>query len=67
MRNGAPCHLPNVDGQVDPSLAIILIGLWYMLCGQSIGTTTMLVCDRCLRRWHMECLTLPLDQVLVGK
>ncbi len=26
-QNCAPCHFPHVDGQVDPSLAIGLIGL----------------------------------------
>jgi len=65
--NCAPYHLPNVNGQIDPSLAVILVGLWCMLCGQSIGATTMLVCDRCSKGWHMACLTLPLDQILVGK
>jgi len=63
----APCHLSNVDGQIDPSLIVILVGLWCTLCGQSIGVATMLVCDRCSRGWHMACLTPPLDQVSVGK
>jgi hypothetical protein len=31
----APCHLPHVSGQVDPSLAIILISLQCTLCGES--------------------------------
>ncbi len=26
VRNCAPCHLPNVDGTVDPSLAVIQVG-----------------------------------------
>jgi Zn-finger protein len=30
--NCAPCHLPHVDGQVDPSLAIVLACLQCMLC-----------------------------------
>jgi hypothetical protein len=25
--NCAPCHLPNVDGQMDPPLAMVLAGL----------------------------------------
>jgi hypothetical protein len=33
---------PNVDGQIDPSLAMIHASLWCMLCGQSSRTTTML-------------------------
>ncbi len=44
MRNCVPCHLPNADGQIDPSLAIIFIGLQCMLCGQSIKVAIMLVC-----------------------
>ncbi len=35
VRNCAPCHLPNVDGQVDPSLTVVLVGLSCMLCGQT--------------------------------
>ncbi len=27
VHNCVPCHLPNVDGQIDPSLAMIPIGL----------------------------------------
>jgi hypothetical protein len=50
-----------VHGQIDPSLVVIPIGLWSMLCGQSTKIATMLVCDRCLKGWHMACLTLPLD------
>jgi hypothetical protein len=59
--NCVPCHLPNADGHIDPSLPVIPIGLWCMLYGQSIGVATMLVCDWCSRGWHMACLTSPLD------
>ncbi|KAH8953575.1 hypothetical protein BDL97_08G034600 [Sphagnum fallax] len=59
--NCVPCHLPNVNGQIDPSLVVIPIGLRCMLCGLFTGTTTMLVYDWCSRRWHMVCLTPPLD------
>jgi hypothetical protein len=31
VRNCAPCHLPNVDGTIDPSLAMIWAGLKCML------------------------------------
>jgi len=61
VRNCVPCHLPNVNGQIDPSLVIIPIGLWCMLCGQSTRVAIMLVCDQCSRGWHMAHLTLPLD------
>jgi hypothetical protein len=49
VRNCAPCHLPNVDGRVDPSLAVIRAGLRCMLCGSRGGAAHMLVCDRCSR------------------
>ncbi len=52
-----------VHGQIDPSLVVIPIGLWSMLRGQSTKMPLPLcwVCDRCLKRSHMACLTLPLD------
>ncbi len=44
--NCAPCHFPDVDGQMGPSLAMVLIGLRCMLCGQALGAATMLICDK---------------------
>jgi hypothetical protein len=60
VRNCAPCHLPNVDGTVDPSLAMIQADLRCMLCGSTGGATHMLVCDKCSRGWHMVCMTPPM-------
>jgi hypothetical protein len=53
VRNCAPCHLPNVDGTVDPSLAVV-------------QAAHMLVCDRCSRGWHMACMIPPMDVVPAG-
>ncbi len=53
VHNCPPCHLPNVDGIVDPSLVVIWAGLKCMLCGSRGGATHMLVCDRCSRGWHV--------------
>ncbi len=61
VRNCAPCHLPNVDGRVDPSLAVIRVSLRCMLCGSRGGAAHMLVCDRCSRGWHMACMIPPMD------
>ncbi len=47
--NCAPCHLPNVDGTIDPSLAVVWASLKCMLCGFKGGAAHMLVCDRCFR------------------
>ncbi len=43
MHNCAPCHLPNVDGTVHPSLAMVRAGLRCMLCGSRGGAADMLV------------------------
>jgi hypothetical protein len=48
--NCVPYHLSHVYGQVDPSLAIVLVGLWCMLCGELSSVIIMLVCDHCSKR-----------------
>ncbi|PTQ31301.1 hypothetical protein MARPO_0113s0035, partial [Marchantia polymorpha] len=67
VRNCAPCHLPNVDGTMDPSLAIVRASLRCMLCGSAGQAARMLVCDRCSRGWHMSCLTPPIDVIPAGR
>ncbi len=47
MCNCALCHLPNVDGQIDPYLGVVHVEFHCMLCGQAI--LFMLVCDQCPR------------------
>jgi len=59
--NYVPCHLPNVDGIVDPSLAVVWAGLRCMLCGSRGGVAHMLVCDSCSRGWHMARMTPLMD------
>jgi hypothetical protein len=65
--NYAPYHLPNVDGIVDPSLAVVRVGLKCMVCGSKGGVAHMLVCDKCSRGWHVVCMTPPMDVVPVGR
>jgi hypothetical protein len=67
VRNCVPYHFPNVNDQIDTCLGIIHVGLWCMLCGQATWVAIMLVCVWNSKGWHMACLTLPLDQVPVGK
>jgi cbb3-type cytochrome oxidase cytochrome c subunit len=57
---------PNVDGIVDPSLAVKRAGLRCVLCGSKGATTDMLVCDKCSRGWHVMCMTPPMDVVPAG-
>ena len=66
VRNCAPCHLPNVDGTMDPSSVVIRASLQCMLCGSTREAATMLICDGCSRGWHMGCLVPPLDTVPSG-
>jgi hypothetical protein len=35
------------------NFAIVLVGLFCMLYEQSSRATIMLMCDQCLREWHM--------------
>jgi hypothetical protein len=63
----APCHFPNVDGQIDPSLVVVLVGLRCMLCEQVSRTTTILICDKCSRGWHIGCFMPPMIEMLIGK
>jgi len=41
VHNCAPCHLPNVDGQIDPSLVMVLFGLW---CIYASNLQELLLC-----------------------
>ncbi len=63
VRNCALCHLPNVNGQIDPTLALVPTIFCFMLCGQFARTPTMMMCDQSSRGWHMGCFTLPFDKV----
>ncbi len=67
MCNCAPNHFSNVDGQIDPFLDVVLIGLLCMLCGQSLRIATMLICNQCSRGWHMGCFMALMKEMLVGK
>ncbi len=33
VHNCALCHLPHVDGEINPFLLVVLVKLHYMLCG----------------------------------
>jgi len=57
VHNYAPCHLPNVNGQIGSSLIVVFRGR--MLCRQFLAIITMLICDQCSWGWHMGCFTPP--------
>jgi hypothetical protein len=63
--NCAPCHLLHVDGTVYLGTSHISTSLRCRLCGSTKRAATMIICDICSTRWHLECLTPPLLEVLV--
>jgi hypothetical protein len=67
VRNCAPYQIPNVDGQRDPYLVVVPVGLWCMLCQQASRDAIMLIYDKCFQGWHMGCLMPPMEEVPIGK
>jgi hypothetical protein len=61
--NCAPCHLPNIDPTIDLSLRAIPTGHSCHTCGSPEREATMLICDGCLRGYHLTCLEPPLETV----
>jgi hypothetical protein len=66
-RNVTPCHLPHLEGAVDPTAAVIPAGLRCQECGDSRRPATMILCDVCSRGWHLSCLRPPLQQLPDGE
>jgi hypothetical protein len=65
--NCAPCQLPHIDGTVHPGTSHNFAGLRCRLCSSARRAATMVICDVCSIGWHLECLTPPLLEVLVGQ
>ena len=59
----APCHLPHLDGTVDPELAMPPADLACEICNFPDDDDVMLLCDNCNSGWHTYCLTPPLEQL----
>lgn len=57
--------MPNIDGNVDPSLYITPTSLKCMLCEKAQETTTLILYNLYSTQWHMSCLIPPLDQILI--
>jgi hypothetical protein len=66
VSNLAPCHLPHMDGSIDPELAIPQADHACEGCGFPDGEDRMLLCDFCNNGWHTYCLTPTLCQVPEG-
>jgi hypothetical protein len=63
----APCHLPHLDGTIDPSLAIPPADLACEVCNFPDDEGHMLLCDFCNLGWHMYCLDPPLERLPPAK
>jgi Integrase zinc binding domain/Integrase core domain/PHD-finger/C-5 cytosine-specific DNA methylase len=61
--NCAPCHLPNLDLTIDPTLRDVPESHTCHNCGSPAREESMLVCDGCLRGYHLHCLEPPLSDV----
>ena len=61
--NCAPCHLTNLDREIDRSLARPDLSLKCEVCRFTDGDSTMLLCDGCSTGWHMGCLIPPLTEI----
>jgi hypothetical protein len=57
------CHLPDIDGTIDLTLAQVDEDLACEGCGSPHHEADMLLCDNCLEGWHIWCLTPPLQRV----
>ena len=61
----APCHLPGLDGAVDPVLAVDSSTVCEV-CAQERPIRLLLLCDICNKGWHSRCLQPPLSVVPAG-
>jgi hypothetical protein len=63
MSHCSPCHLPNIDGSVDPRLAEKVEDAVCEVCGTDDNAGVLLLCDVCTQAFHIYCLQPPLDAV----
>ncbi len=61
--NCAPCHLPDLDGTIDHTLARPTPDFPCILCNSAGQAHAMLLCDGCGLGFHIHCLQPPLPKV----
>ncbi len=59
----APCHLTGINPALDPSLRRVEADFPCELCGSPDDEASMLICDGCLKGFHLSCLQPPLSEV----
>ena len=66
-RNMESCYLPNVCDEYDPAKVRPGADHRCEVCRRVDSPDTMLLCDRCILGYHMECLTPPMLEVAIGE
>jgi hypothetical protein len=66
LENCAPCHNPNIDLIVDPTLTSVRANHFCQVCRSPGDPERMLLCGYCLEGWHMGCLEPALTSVPAG-
>jgi len=66
VSNLAPCHLPGIDGTIDPAVSRFDAAWCCEVCSLPSPEHNLLLCDWCNCAWHTDCLRPPLAQVPEG-
>ncbi|GAQ89454.1 putative retrotransposon protein [Klebsormidium nitens] len=66
IENCAPCHNPNIDTTIDPTLTTVTADHACQICKSPGRQATMLLCDYCLEGYHMGCLEPAVKEVPKG-
>jgi len=66
MSHCTPCHLPNIDGTIDPRLVEEIESTVCEVCQTDDREELLLLCDICASGYHTYCLQPPLESVPEG-
>ena len=66
-KNVAPCNLPDVDGTVVFTRAACPSDRPCRVCDRVDSEDTIILCDVCLKGYHMDCPTPPLAGLPAGE
>ena len=66
QENCAPCHNPNIDLRIDPTLTGVTAGHACQVCKSAGNAAKMLLCDNCVEGYHLRCLEPALPAVPAG-
>jgi hypothetical protein len=67
MDHCAPCHLPHLDGDIDPLLDEDVDHIVCEVCAREEPESHLLLCDICNSGYHTFCLQPPLQSIPRGR